>query len=180
VRLIVGLGNPGSRYARTLHNAGFLAVDRLAERIGAREAGIHGGAQWARGAFEGAAVTLIKPVEYMNRSGEAVRGAMGRLGVTPERLLVIHDDIDIAAGQARYKVGGGHAGHNGIRSIIESLGAADFHRIRVGVGRPPEGMDAADYVLSAAGPEARARLDAALEAALDLALSRFLGRASGG
>lgn len=157
-----------------------MAVDRLAERLGAREAGAHGGAEWARGVIEGAAVTLIKPVEYMNRSGEAVRRAMGRLGLGPERVLVIHDDIDIAAGQARYKVGGGHAGHNGVRSIIESLGAAGFHRIRVGVGRPPEGMDAADYVLSAMGPEAREALNAALDAAVELALSRFMGQAPAG
>lgn len=152
--LIVGLGNPGERYARTRHNIGFLWLDDLAAR--------HGGGPWkARWDSLVTSVrvgrkecTLLKPQTYMNRSGKAVQAAMTGLRKTPEDVLVAHDELDLPFGTLRFKTGGGHAGNNGIRSIIEHIGADRWRRLRLGIGHPGKGADVASYVLSALpGPQ---------------------------
>jgi PTH1 family peptidyl-tRNA hydrolase len=137
---VVGLGNPGRSYERTRHNAGYLVADELAKR--------HGGSWRKRKKVEAAPVrigladaTLLKPTTFMNNSGSAVAD------YRTEDLIVVHDDLDLAVGTVRVKVGGGAGGHNGLRSIIGRLGN-DFVRVRIGIGRPPAGMTVTDYVLS--------------------------------
>ncbi len=163
-RLIVGLGNPGRRYAATLHNAGFLAIDRIAEALGSRwrEAGP---ASICTGEIEGLRVVLAKPMTFMNLSGEAVAPLCRKHAVGPADLVVIHDDLDLPAGAVRLKRGGGTGGHNGLRSLKERLGTSDFLRVRVGIGRPPEGVDPADYVLTPPVPEHRGSFEEAVAAA---------------
>lgn len=174
-RLVAGLGNPGRKYAGNRHNAGFMAVDFLLRRygLGPMEAG--DGFQAARGAALGYDVVFIKPMLYMNLSGGPVARVMERFDIPLERLLVMHDDIDIPLGSVRYKRGGGSAGHNGVRSIMEELGSGGFDRIRLGVGRPPEGVSAADHVLSDFLDEEAGPFAEALEAAAGLFENRFLG-----
>ena len=147
--LIVGLGNPGEEYEGTRHNAGFLAVDRIAEELGARYWKTECGALTAKGTYRDVDVVLAKPQSFMNTSGGPVKHLMDAYGVPPERLLVIHDELDIPAGAVRAKLGGGHAGHNGLRSICDKLGTRDWFRLRVGIGRPPGRMPVVDWVLSA-------------------------------
>jgi peptidyl-tRNA hydrolase, PTH1 family len=136
VWLIVGLGNPGPRYAQNRHNIGFMVVDELARR--ARADGFRGkfGGDVATCELAGQRVVLLKPMEYMNVSGRAVQRVAAFYQNAPGEILVVHDEIDLPLGALRLKVGGGHAGHNGIRSITQDLGTPDFVRIRVGVGRP--------------------------------------------
>lgn len=145
-RLIVGLGNPGRRYSATLHNAGFLAVDRLAQELGVRLAG-RGEIEYGIGDAEGEVVLLAKPQTFMNRSGTAVAPLYRSYADSPEELVVIHDDLDLPPGAVRLKRGGGTGGHNGLRSLQSELGTPAFLRVRIGIGRPPEGVDAAEYVL---------------------------------
>jgi len=158
--LIVGLGNPGMKYAQTRHNVGFLAVDVLAEELGGSYWKEQGGAQTcvvkvSRPGNDPLEVVLAKPQTFMNLSGSAVKNLCEAYSVDPEQnLIVIADELDIPAGEVREKRGGGHAGHNGHRSIIDSLGTRDYSRIRVGVGRPPGRMDPADYVLQMLKPQA--------------------------
>ena len=154
IRMVAGLGNPGSEYAETRHNAGFQTVDELARRAGVsywknqlgaevstvnvRDAEAEGGTR---------EVVLVKPQSFMNTSGGPISKLCREHGIAPEELLVVHDELDIPAGDVRVKVGGGHAGHNGLRSIIDKLGSRDFSRIRFGIGEPPGRMSGADYVL---------------------------------
>lgn len=168
-RMICGLGNPGPRYAHTRHNAGFLALERIAG----------GGAGWRKekaGAevllreLEGQAVILVKPLTYMNLSGHAVKPLMKKYGMTPDRLLVISDDLDLPFGTLRLRPGGGAGGQKGVQSIIDNLGTREFARLRIGIGRPPEGCDPADYVLSPFPFEDRERLELVLEQAREAAL----------
>ncbi|MDH5476715.1 MAG: aminoacyl-tRNA hydrolase [Nitrospinota bacterium] len=177
MKLVVGLGNPGARYAFTRHNAGFMAVDVYLSRFGQRKMGKQYGSWFLQASPSGVDTSFLKPGSFMNLSGGPVRQAMDDLGLEPSDLLVLHDDIDIKFGEARYKIGGGHGGHNGLRSIMESIGGADFHRIRLGVGRPPEGMAASDYVLSAFSTEEEDGFLDGLESAFDLLESRFLFKA---
>ena len=147
MKLITGLGNPGPDYHKTRHNAGFLFLDHLTARLG-RERWIKKfNSLFVTARIGGADVTLVKPMSYMNLSGGPARAFMAELGVEPSGLLLIHDDIDIPFGDVRYKAGGGHGGHNGLKSILSALGSPDFHRIRIGVGRPPAGQTATDHVL---------------------------------
>jgi PTH1 family peptidyl-tRNA hydrolase len=152
--LVVGLGNPGREYERTRHNAGWLALDELARR--------HGGS-W-RSKFSGSLaelrlgdrrVALLKPETYMNDSGRSVGAAVRFFKVEAERLLVVHDDVDLDAGRLQARAGGGLAGHNGLRSLAQHLGSQDFLRLRIGVGRPGRGdpRPVADWVLSPFSPE---------------------------
>jgi peptidyl-tRNA hydrolase, PTH1 family len=145
--LIVGLGNPDDRYRRSRHNLGFIALDRLAERCGTRLDQRRFKAHFGRASIEGQTVMLAEPQTFMNLSGEAVASLCGYFKIEPAHLIVIHDELDLEMGTVRIKRGGGHAGNNGVRSIIESLGTGDFVRIRIGVGRPPQGRDAVGYVL---------------------------------
>lgn len=144
--LILGLGNPGEHYRRTRHNAGFWAVEELARKHGATMK-TKKGYDLAEVRFYTEDVYLARPFTYMNLSGKAIRKLRRKLKTDPASILVIHDDIDLKPGTIRVRKGGSSGGHLGVQSVIESLGTSDFPRIRVGVGRPPEGMDPAKYVL---------------------------------
>ena len=146
--LIVGLGNPGEEYEHTRHNAGFDTVDKIAAEIGVRYWKSECGALTGKGAYHDLDVVLAKPQSYMNTSGGPVKQLMNAYGVSPDHLVVIHDELDIDPGTIRVKFGGGHAGHNGLRSICDKLGTRDWFRVRCGIGRPPGRMPVADYVLS--------------------------------
>ena len=173
--LVVGLGNPGAGYAGNRHNVGRMVLDELAGRTGARFSGHKSRAQVADarlgvlpGGAPGPKVLLVAPMTYMNLSGAPVASLVGYLGVPVERVLVLHDEIDLEFGQLRLKAGGGEGGHNGLRSISSALGTRDYLRLRVGVGRPPGRMAAADYVLrdfsAAERPELGWLIDAAADA----------------
>jgi PTH1 family peptidyl-tRNA hydrolase len=147
VKLIVGLGNPGKRYEHTRHNLGFMVIDRLANQHDVAVANKLCGALVGDWSFGGEKVVLAKPQTFMNRSGAAVDDLLQAYGGTIEDLVVVHDDLDLSFGRVRIRANGSAAGHRGILSILESLAGAPFYRVRVGIGRPPEGMDAVDYVL---------------------------------
>ena len=147
VSLIAGLGNPGREYAQTRHNVGFQIVTRLAESHGLNFSRMQNAALVAAGRIGDVRVVLAKPQTWMNESGKAI-GPLARFyKVESARLLVVYDDLDIPAGTLRLRSEGGGGGHKGMRSVIEQRGGQDFPRLRVGVGRPPGRMDAADYVL---------------------------------
>ena len=146
--LIVGLGNPGEEYEHTRHNAGFDTVDKIASEIGVRYWKNECGALTGKGVYHDIDAVLAKPQSYMNTSGGPVKQLMNAYGVSPDHLVVIHDELDIDPGTIRVKFGGGHAGHNGLRSICDKLGTRDWFRVRCGIGRPPGRMPVADYVLS--------------------------------
>ncbi len=148
VKAIVGLGNYGEKYEDTRHNIGFIAVDRLASEYKIRINKKGNFSFIGKGVIEGEDVIIAKPQTYMNRSVAAVISIFTDYSLSASDLIVIHDDIDLQVGKVKKKLGGGDAGHRGIRSIIESTATDDFHRIRIGVGRPPEGVEASDYVLS--------------------------------
>ncbi|MFI4886668.1 MAG: aminoacyl-tRNA hydrolase [Steroidobacterales bacterium] len=145
--LIVGLGNPGPTYARTRHNAGFELVDELARRTGAslRHEGRHQG-ELARASIAGTEVWLLKPMTYMNLSGQSVRSVAGFYRIAPQSILVAHDELDFPPGVVRLKEGGGAGGHNGLRDIMAQLGDA-FWRLRIGIGHPGDRDAVLDYVL---------------------------------
>ena len=151
IRLVVGLGNPGDRYARTRHNVGFEVAARAGERWDLGRAKKKFGGLYAEGrpGPGGPRVGVLLPQTYMNESGRAVGPARGALGVPLERIVAVHDEIDLPFGDVRVRQGGGLAGHNGLKSLRDGLGGPDFHRVRVGVGRPdstdPEVVSA--YVL---------------------------------
>ncbi len=154
IRMVAGLGNPGEEYAETRHNAGFKAIDELARQAGVSYWKNQAGAEVAVIQVNDAEadggkreVVLVKPQSYMNTSGGPISKLCAQYKVCAEELLVIHDELDIPAGDVRVKVGGGHAGHNGLRSIIDKMGSRDFSRIRVGIGNPPGRMAVADFVL---------------------------------
>ena len=149
VWLVVGLGNPGPDYAGNRHNVGQMALDVLASRISATFKSHKSNALVAEGRISigGPKVILAKPLSYMNTSGGPVSSLMKFYDVPVSHVLVVHDELDIDAGLVRVKVGGGHAGHNGLRDIIAAAGSPEFARIRVGIGRPPGRQDAADFVL---------------------------------
>jgi len=145
--LLVGLGNPGPEYARNRHNVGFLVVDELADRAGARFKRDRSRAQLATGRLAGTPVILAKPMSYMNASGRPVAALRSFYKLPGDRIVVIHDELDIPFADIRLKLGGGDNGHNGLRSVTSALGSRDYYRIRIGIGRPPGRMDPADFVL---------------------------------
>lgn len=147
--LLVGLGNPGKEYENTRHNAGFIALDAVARELGVTYWKTECGALVARAVYHDIDVILVKPQSFMNTSGGPVKKISEAYGIDPDETIVIHDDLDIASGNVRVKLGGGHAGHNGLRSLCDKLGTRNYYRIRIGIGRPPGRMDTADYVLSA-------------------------------
>ena len=163
--LIVGLGNPEDQYRRSRHNLGFMVLDRLAERRGARLGERRFKTHFGRCEIDGQAVLLGEPQTYMNASGEAVAPLLSYFKIEPAHLIVIHDELDVSASTIRIKRGGGHAGNNGVRSIIESLGTGDFVRIRIGVGRPPQGRDAVGFVLQPMSRDELAIYDPVIERA---------------
>ena len=147
--LVVGLGNPGPDYAANRHNVGQMVLDILADRISASFKSHKANASVAEGrlGFGGPKVILAKPGTYMNNSGGPVAGLMKFYDVDVQHVIVVHDELDIDAGAVRVKQAGGHAGHNGLRDIIAAADSNEFVRVRVGIGRPPGRMDAADFVL---------------------------------
>ena len=146
--IIVGLGNPGKKYENTRHNAGFIAIDALAEKYGISISEKKHKALCGSGVIEGNKVVLVKPQTFMNLSGESVRSIMDFYKIDPEEdMLVIYDDISLAPGNIRIRKKGSAGGHNGIKSIIAHAGTQNFMRVKVGVGEKPSGWDLADYVL---------------------------------
>ena len=166
--LVVGLGNPGDEYARTRHNVGAEVVELLARRHGGKLHGIEGPGAQRRGAdrFD-QRVALAIPLTYMNDSGEAVAGLMRRLGVEPDQIVIVHDELDLPPAALRVKVGGGLAGHNGLRSIKQHLHTDEFVRVRIGVGKPPSKERGADHVLSRVSKRDREAMDVTIEEAAD-------------
>jgi PTH1 family peptidyl-tRNA hydrolase len=148
VKIIVGLGNPGITYERTRHNVGFQVLDRLAEINHILISTRRFKSLYGVGRIDSERVILMKPMTFMNRSGEAVEKALHFFQVGIEDLIVIHDDLDLSFGRLRFKQRGGDGGHQGVRSIVESVGKNTFLRLKIGIGRPPRGMDPADYVLT--------------------------------
>ncbi|MBL8719186.1 MAG: aminoacyl-tRNA hydrolase [Myxococcales bacterium] len=152
MKLVVGLGNPGTQYARNRHNVGFMVVDHLASAFGFPTLRDKFSGLWSKGTIAGEDVVLLQPMTFMNESGKSVQAAVAFFRVdakSADELLVIHDELDIPFADVRLKAGGGHAGHNGLRSIMGVCGG-EFARVRVGIGRPPPGFrgEVADYVLS--------------------------------
>lgn len=147
MKVIVGLGNPGKKYEITKHNIGFWAVDQLSEKWNLPFQKEKWSSFVAEGIVNGEKVFLLKPMTYMNLSGEAVGAAMRFLKILPHNLLVMFDDMDIPLGQLRLRQKGSSGGHNGMKSIISHLGSEQFNRIKIGINRPPAGMKVVDYVL---------------------------------
>jgi peptidyl-tRNA hydrolase, PTH1 family len=146
--LVAGLGNPGPQYARNRHNVGFGVADLLAARAAITFKRDRSRAQVAIGRLAGIPVVLAKPMTFMNASGRPVASLRGFYKLPAERIVVVHDELDIPFGSVRLKLGGGDNGHNGLRSVTAALGSRDYYRIRIGIGRPPGRMDAADFVLA--------------------------------
>jgi PTH1 family peptidyl-tRNA hydrolase len=166
--LVVGLGNPGPEYARTRHNAGADFVQALADANRCplkQEARFHG--LTARITLAGVDLRLLVPLTFMNRSGQAVGAMAGFFRLAPAQILVAYDELDLPAGQVRFKAGGGHGGHNGVRDIIPALGNdPGFHRLRIGIGHPGDRNRVSAHVLSRPSPEDRRRIDLCIEEAL--------------
>jgi PTH1 family peptidyl-tRNA hydrolase len=167
VQLIFGLGNPGTQYALTRHNVGFMVAEYLASEAGISLNRRRFQAITGEGMLAGEKVMLAEPQTYMNLSGRSVGEAVRFYQVDVGSLIVIHDEVDLPFGRLKVKKGGGHAGHNGLRSIVEVLGSADFIRVRVGVGRPATRIPMADYVLSPFSTAEREQLDGLLREAAD-------------
>jgi peptidyl-tRNA hydrolase, PTH1 family len=166
VKIVVGLGNPGSQYARTRHNAGWMVLDRVADRAGwAGRGRTRDASSIVQGRFRGLDIALVKPLTYMNDSGLAVRKVLAREHAPLVDLLVVADDFALPFGKLRFRERGGPGGHNGLRSIIDELSSEAFSRLRVGIGDPDHG--ALDHVLSAFEPAEIERLDEFLDAAAD-------------
>ncbi|MDF9407717.1 aminoacyl-tRNA hydrolase [Pelotomaculum isophthalicicum JI] len=171
MKLIVGLGNPGSEYAKTRHNIGFMVVDRLAPVLGVTVGKKLFKALVGQGQINGERVVLAKPQTYMNLSGDAVGALLNWFKLTASDLLVIYDDLDLRCGKLRLRPGGGSGGHRGMQSIIRAIGTDSFPRVRVGIGRPPEpGYETIDYVLGHFSDEEAAVLEEALGLASDAAI----------
>ena len=169
IRLVVGLGNPGRAHAAQRHNAGYWFADALAEKLGVAfngEAKFQGQVAKASGALR-----LLKPGTYMNLSGRSVSSLSRFFAMTPEDVLVVHDELDLPPGEAKMKFGGGIAGHNGLRDIAGELGTQDFWRLRLGIGHPRDSLipqqDVADYVLAPPSRDDRAAIDGAIGRSLD-------------
>lgn len=169
IRLIAGLGNPGAAYARSRHNLGADLLGMIADKYGVvlrHESRFRGDV--GRGTIEGCEVRLVFPTEYMNRSGDCVGPLAGFYRIPPEEILVLHDELDLPPGTARFKFGGGHGGHNGLRSIIAALGnSQDFHRLRIGTGKPADKAGGIDFVLGRPAKEEAELIGLAMAAALD-------------
>ncbi|CAM3096373.1 aminoacyl-tRNA hydrolase [Paenibacillus sediminis] len=148
MKWIVGLGNPGSEYEKTRHNVGFMAIDRLADRHGISVKQNKCKALIGEGNIGGSKVVLIKPMTYMNLSGESVRAFMDYYKASIDDLIVVYDDMDTAIGKIRLRYQGSAGGHNGIKSIIQHIGTQQFNRVRMGISRPEPGFSIVDYVLA--------------------------------
>lgn len=167
VKLIVGLGNPGPKYQWTRHNAGFMVLDRLSHLAGIAVTRKNFSGLCGEGNWLGDRLILLKPQTFMNLSGRSVAEALRFHKLSVEDLIVIHDDLDIPFGRVKLKAGGGHAGHNGLRSLSQELGSGAFLRVRMGIGRPLHG-DVVNYVLSNFSPEEMTGLPSLLDGVIDL------------
>jgi len=167
--LIAGLGNPGPGYAGNRHNVGAMVLEELLSRVGARLGRHRTTTMLAEARLRpgGPKLVLARPLSYMNTSGGPVSSAAAYFGIPPERVIVVHDDLDLPFETIKLKADGGHGGQNGVRDIIKALGTPDFVRVRVGIGRPAGRQDAADYVLSDFAASERARLPFVLGDAAD-------------
>ncbi len=165
MNLIVGLGNPGSRYKYTRHNIGFMVLEKIAARweIELKQKSFN--ALWNRGKVAGKNILLAMPQTYMNLSGNAVRELLAYFKIDKSNLIVIHDDLDLPFGTIRLKTGGGDAGHKGLNSIITGLGSADFMRVRIGIGKPSGRQPVEDYVLQKFHPDESAMLQQVIRSA---------------
>ncbi len=182
--MVVGLGNPGREYERNRHNVGFQVLDMLAEKHGLEFDRRKFRALLAKGSVMEHDVILAKPITFMNLSGESVGPLAHFYKIEPQQILVVADDLDIPQGRIRLRPEGGSGGHNGLKSIIQHLGTREFHRLRIGIGRPPGNMDPADYVLQDFSPEeeavmaevrerAVAAIETWLEEGIETAMNRF-------
>jgi len=171
VRLVAGLGNPGDTYARTRHNSGFMVVDALSEEFSIPVEKKKFEVVYGRGIIKGVDVVLAKPMAYMNRSGPPVQNLLNYFRILCDDLLVIYDDIDLAFGRLKINVKGGHGGHKGIKSIIESFGKDDIPRLRIGVGRSESGISVSDYVLGRFSDKEKKDLDRMIKRARDAAVT---------
>lgn len=181
MQVIVGLGNPGNDYAATRHNAGAWFVEALARETGQtlrpekKFQGLYAKAHW-----QGHDLHLLNPTTFMNRSGQSVKALCDFFKIPPEQILIVHDELDLPPGTARFKKTGGHGGHNGLRDLISHLGTRDFPRLRLGIGHPGNSKQVVNYVLSNAGKGERSAIDTAIDEAirsLPDALSGDWGRA---
>ena len=181
IRLLVGLGNPGTEYEQTRHNAGFWWIDAAARKLGARlsaERAYFG--LVARVNLPQGPVWLLEPQTYMNLSGKSVAALARFFKITPQEMLVVHDELDVLPGQMKLKFGGSHAGHNGLRDIHAQIGTADYWRLRLGIGHPGVKAEVVDYVLRKPAPEQREAIHKAIDesmAALDLLLAGEMDKA---
>ena len=164
--MILGLGNPGPRYELTRHNAGFWVADNLAKKYSIRLDRHKYFSLYGKGEIEGLEVVIAKPMTYMNESGKAAKSLLSAFSLSPERMLVIHDDIDLPLGKIKKKLKGGDGGQRGIRSTIQSIRTREFARVRVGIGRPEDKDDIVDYVLSPFDKEDSGLLNEAMEQAV--------------
>lgn len=173
MKLIVGLGNFGDRYAYTFHNMGFLAVDCLSDRLHVKLKQTECEALTGVGAYNGERLLLAKPKTYMNLSGLAVKSLLAKYKLSPSDALIVFDDIDLERGALRFRQNGSGGTHNGMRNIVDVCGSQDFPRVRIGIGRPPEGMPLASYVLSDVPKDERPQLADTIERAC-AAVERWL------
>jgi PTH1 family peptidyl-tRNA hydrolase len=169
LQLVVGLGNPGSAYRHTRHNAGFQVVDKLAAIYGIALDRKRFKTLFGRGRIEIADVILAQPLDFMNNSGPPVKQLAGYHAMSTKAMLVVHDDIDLEFGRLKIKEKGGHGGHNGLKSLIHAFGGGEFARLRIGIGRPPAGIDATVHVLGRFSRQEAAVLDSIIGRACDAA-----------
>ena len=166
MRLILGLGNPGATYAKTRHNAGFWVVEKAAARWAGRLVR-RGSAQRASVRHGSELIELAGTLDFMNVTGPPLKGLLREYQLSPDDLILVHDDLDLEPGRLRIKQSGGHGGHNGIRSVIDALGTSEFLRLKIGIGRPAPGQDSAEYVLEAVTDEEMEIIEPCLERAVD-------------
>jgi len=166
VHLLVGLGNPGRAYAQTRHNVGMWTIERAAARWSIRLTS-RGTAQRGSGRLGSEFLELAGLLDWMNLTGPSLKGLLREFKIKPDNLILIHDDLDLEPGRLRIKQGGGAGGHNGIKSVIEALGTSQFTRVKIGIGRPAPGLDAADYVLQPVTQDEMAVFTPCLERAVD-------------
>lgn len=177
IKLFVGLGNPGSDYEDTRHNAGFWWIDALARERGIRlqvERGYFGLA--ARTTLEGQTVWLLEPQTFMNKSGQSVASIARFFKIQPDEILVVHDELDLPAGETKLKRGGSHAGHNGLRDIHGQLGSADYWRLRIGIDHPGHKAEVVNWVLKKPSPDQRSAIDAGITRSLKAVADLVQGR----
>lgn len=170
MKAIVGLGNPGIKYEKTRHNAGFWVIDEIARRLGVAVKSSQAHSLVAKARWAGEDLLLAKPVTYMNESGQAVQAIMRQYALVPSEILVVYDDLDLTPGVIRLRAKGRAGSHNGMRSIINYLGTQEFPRLRIGIGPVPEGERGVDYVLGTPGEAEWSKLAGAVDAAASAAL----------